>query len=148
MRNQAAVPALAWYLRISIGCGTGSSPTSVPCCRNRRISDSSVRPLHRTQHNLYIHTHPHIHTNPHIFIQIHTTSYKSIHLHIKLIHVHTHIYILINPYIFTRHIHIRTFSQSHTRPYTPKNRCTHVISHKSDVYVYFFYILTNYSQRY
>lgn len=28
-----------------MGWGTGSSPTSVPCCRNRRISDSSVRPL-------------------------------------------------------------------------------------------------------
>ena len=28
-----------------MGWGTGSSPTNVPCCRKRRISDSSVRPL-------------------------------------------------------------------------------------------------------
>lgn len=40
-----AVPALAWYFRMRMGWGTGSSPTRVPCCRNLRISDSSVRPL-------------------------------------------------------------------------------------------------------
>lgn len=40
-----AVPELAWYFRMRMGWGTGSSPTRVPCCRNRRISDSSVRPL-------------------------------------------------------------------------------------------------------
>lgn len=28
-----------------IGCGTGSNPTRVPCCRNFRISLSSVNPL-------------------------------------------------------------------------------------------------------
>lgn len=43
--NHIVVPLLAWYLRIRIGCGTGSRPTSVPCCRNFSISDSSVRPL-------------------------------------------------------------------------------------------------------
>lgn len=42
-----AVPELAWYLRMRMGWGTGSSPTSVPCCKNLRISDSSVRPLQR-----------------------------------------------------------------------------------------------------
>lgn len=45
VRNHMVVPALAWYLRIRMGCGTGKSPTSVPCCRNLRISLSSVRPL-------------------------------------------------------------------------------------------------------
>lgn len=40
-----AVPELAWYFRMRMGWGTGSSPTRVPCCRNLRISDSSVRPL-------------------------------------------------------------------------------------------------------
>jgi len=40
-----AVPALAWYLRMRMGCGTGSRPTRVPCWRNFRISDSSVKPL-------------------------------------------------------------------------------------------------------
>ncbi|CAG2116274.1 unnamed protein product [Medioppia subpectinata] len=29
----------------SMGCGTGRSPTSVPCCKNLRISFSSVIPL-------------------------------------------------------------------------------------------------------
>ena len=43
------VPLLAWYLRISIGCGTGNKPTSVPCCRNFRISLSSVKPLQYSQ---------------------------------------------------------------------------------------------------
>ncbi|KAK2182054.1 hypothetical protein NP493_369g04014 [Ridgeia piscesae] len=28
-----------------MGWGTGSNPTRVPCCRNLRISDSSVNPL-------------------------------------------------------------------------------------------------------
>ena len=40
-----AVPALAWYFLIRMGWGTGSRPTRVPCWRNFRISDSSVRPL-------------------------------------------------------------------------------------------------------
>ena len=44
--NHIVVPLLAWYLRIRIGWGTGRSPTRVPCCRNFRISDSSVRPLY------------------------------------------------------------------------------------------------------
>lgn len=45
VRNQVVVPLFAWYFRISIGCGTGNKPTRVPCWRNLRISDSSVRPL-------------------------------------------------------------------------------------------------------
>lgn len=31
-----------------MGWGTGRRPTSVPCCRNLRISDSSVKPLRMT----------------------------------------------------------------------------------------------------
>lgn len=42
-----AVPEFAWYFRIRMGWGTGRSPTRVPCCRNLRISDSSVRPLEK-----------------------------------------------------------------------------------------------------
>lgn len=45
VRNQSVVPELVWYLRIRIGCGTGSKPTNVPCCKNLRISFSSVMPL-------------------------------------------------------------------------------------------------------
>lgn len=43
--NQRVVPVLDWYFLIRIGCGTGRRPTNVPCCRNFKISDSSVRPL-------------------------------------------------------------------------------------------------------
>lgn len=32
-----------------MGCGTGSNPTRVPCCKNFKISDSSVRPLKQIQ---------------------------------------------------------------------------------------------------
>jgi len=39
------VPKLGWYLRIRIGCGTGSRPTKVPFCKNLSISLSSVKPL-------------------------------------------------------------------------------------------------------
>lgn len=56
VRNQAVVPLFAWYLRIRIGCGTGNKPTSVPCCRNRRISDSSVSPL---RNRIYENTNQH-----------------------------------------------------------------------------------------
>lgn len=45
VRNHMAVPAFAWYFLMRIGWGTGNKPTRVPCCRNLRISDSSVRPL-------------------------------------------------------------------------------------------------------
>lgn len=45
VRNQAVVPVFAWYFLIKIGCGTGNSPTRVPCCKNFKISDSSVNPL-------------------------------------------------------------------------------------------------------
>lgn len=48
VRNHMAVPALAWYFLMRMGWGTGRRPTSVPCCRNLRISDSSVRPLRTT----------------------------------------------------------------------------------------------------
>jgi len=49
--NHMVVPLLAWYLRIRIGWGTGRSPTSVPCWRNLRISDSSVSPLMDVNNN-------------------------------------------------------------------------------------------------
>lgn len=39
------MPKLGWYLRIRIGCGTGSRPTKVPFCKNLSISLSSVKPL-------------------------------------------------------------------------------------------------------
>ena len=42
VRNQVLVPQLDWYFRIRIACGTGSRPTSVPRCRNFKISFSSV----------------------------------------------------------------------------------------------------------
>lgn len=45
VRNHMAVPALDWYFLMRMGCGTGRRPTSVPCWRNFKISDSSVKPL-------------------------------------------------------------------------------------------------------
>ena len=45
VRNHMDVPLLAWYFRIKIGWGTGNRPTNVPCCKNLRISLSSVKPL-------------------------------------------------------------------------------------------------------
>lgn len=45
VRNHVVVPEFAWYFRIRMGWGTGKRPTNVPCCRNLRISLSSVRPL-------------------------------------------------------------------------------------------------------
>lgn len=48
VRNHMAVPALAWYFLMRMGWGTGRRPTSVPCWRNLRISDSSVKPLRTT----------------------------------------------------------------------------------------------------
>lgn len=55
VRNHMAVPALAWYFLIRMGWGTGSRPTRVPCWRNFRISDSSVRPLIE-KHNVIFHS--------------------------------------------------------------------------------------------
>lgn len=45
-----AVRALAWYFLMRMGWGTGSRPTRVPCWRNLRISDSSVKPLENNKH--------------------------------------------------------------------------------------------------
>ena len=43
--NQMDERPLPWYLRVMIGCGTGSSPTSVPFFRNSITSTSCVTPL-------------------------------------------------------------------------------------------------------
>ena len=50
VRNHVVVPEFAWYFLIRIGWGTGNRPTNVPCCRNLRISLSSVRPLESVVH--------------------------------------------------------------------------------------------------